>query len=79
MIFYDISICLICSTFKHRQGGDPMEGSPYPYAKECEDGSDSWAWLWAMDAPALKLPKDVGLAVGPSAGKTHFVLQVGHC
>lgn len=41
----------------------------------CQDGS-SIIYAWAMDAPELRLPKDVGFKVGDETAINWIVLQV---
>ncbi|KAK7501583.1 hypothetical protein BaRGS_00007014 [Batillaria attramentaria] len=49
--------------------------SQYETASVCARGSQI-LYAWAMDAPKLKLPKDVGFKVGGKTGVNSLVLQV---
>ncbi|KAL4228224.1 hypothetical protein ACF0H5_013657 [Mactra antiquata] len=51
------------------------KGGDYHKGPVCGSGAKI-LYAWAMDAPALSLPKDVGFKVGDDTGVNYLVLQV---
>ncbi len=51
------------------------QGTGMEVAGPC-DGNSRVVYAWAMDAPALELPKGVGFKVGAGSDINYLVLQV---
>ncbi|XP_077862959.1 putative peptidylglycine alpha-hydroxylating monooxygenase 1 [Saccoglossus kowalevskii] len=51
------------------------DDAPDDLGPVCESGQ-TILYAWAMDAPKLALPKDVGFKVGGDTGVDYLVLQV---
>lgn len=61
--------------------GDPSIESPYDEGPVCASGAKSTIlFAWALDAPAIELPQQVGFKIGGDSGINYLVLQVhyGH-
>lgn len=61
--------------------GSGSAGDVYEKGPICEPGSKSIILFgWALDAPAIELPPQVGFKIGGDSGINHLVLQVhyGH-
>lgn len=60
-----------CGEMANKAGGENF----YPKGQICQ-GSSQIIYAWAMDAPALQLPKGVGFKVGKDTDINYLVLQV---
>lgn len=57
--------------------GNDLQATPYDQGPVCGVGSSSMILFgWALDAPAIELPPEVGFKVGANSGINYLVLQV---